>query len=167
MRVEGLDEIDNSILEVIRDHARLSFSEIGEQVGLSRVAVKYRMQQMEKMGVIRGYRTEIAPENAPGAVSFFLDLEVDPEQVEDVIAHLAKDSTIRKICLVSGNCRIHASGSAPNQSTLQAQTRFLYRSLKGVRRMSYSLILSTLMDLDGGIEYEADLSSGETISNVK
>lgn len=36
MHMEGLDQIDNKILEVIKENARLSYSEIGEQVGISK-----------------------------------------------------------------------------------------------------------------------------------
>ena len=160
MQIAGLDEIDNRILEVIADHARLSYSDIGDAVGLSRVAVKKRMDQMEKSGVIRGYRTEIEPKQIPNSIQYFLDIEADPEEMGAIEDYLAKDPMIRQIYLISGSCRIHAIGLAPNQNTLQVQTRLLYRNLKGVRRMTYSVVLSTLKDLDGGIEYESVTDNG-------
>ena len=46
-----------------------------------------------------------------------------------------------------------AEGLAPNRNTLQVYTRYLYRSQKGVLKLNCSIILSTLKDLDGGIEY--------------
>lgn len=36
MNIAGLDKVDNAILEVIKDNARMSYSDIGEKVGLSR-----------------------------------------------------------------------------------------------------------------------------------
>lgn len=36
MFIDGLDEYDNKILAVLEKNARQSYSEIGEQVGLSR-----------------------------------------------------------------------------------------------------------------------------------
>ena len=48
MNIEGLDKKDHDILSVIKDHARMSYSDIGEKVGLSRVAVRNRMEVMEK-----------------------------------------------------------------------------------------------------------------------
>ena len=38
-----MDKLDQRILELIKDNARLSYSEIGKSVGISRVAVKKRM----------------------------------------------------------------------------------------------------------------------------
>lgn len=65
MNIEGLDRFDHAILEVIKDHARMSYSEIGEKVGLSRVAVKNRMEIMEKKGIIQGYKTVIDETKVP------------------------------------------------------------------------------------------------------
>ena len=48
MNSEGLDALDKKILDVIKENARLSYSDIGAQVGISRVAVKNRMDILEK-----------------------------------------------------------------------------------------------------------------------
>ena len=37
MNIEGLDALDNKILDVLKDNARATFSERGEMIGLSRV----------------------------------------------------------------------------------------------------------------------------------
>ena len=156
MHIEGLDEADNRILDVISENARLTYSEIGERIGMSRVAVKLRMKQMEENGVIRGYRTIVEPKRVPESIQFFLDIEADPEQLNDVLNYLGKDPMIRQLYLVTGSCRIHAIGLAVNQATMQVHTNLLYRNCKGVKKMVCSLILNTLKDLDGGIDYEGD-----------
>ena len=48
MFLDGLNELDQKILSLLIENARLSYSEIGERVGLSRVAVKARIQGMEE-----------------------------------------------------------------------------------------------------------------------
>ncbi len=48
MNYEGLDTYDNAILKLIKNDARMSYSDIGQQVGLSRPAVKNRMLAMQK-----------------------------------------------------------------------------------------------------------------------
>ena len=80
MQIEGLDEIDNRILEVIRDNARLTYKEIGERTGISRVSAKTRMEVLQEKGIIRGFQTLIDPTKVPGGTKFFLDIEcVCPE----------------------------------------------------------------------------------------
>ena len=71
MNVESLDVLDNKILEVIKDNARLNYSDIGTMVGLSRVAVKNRMDAMEKKGIIGGYQTVINNNHMPTGVQYY------------------------------------------------------------------------------------------------
>ena len=47
MYIEGLDELDNRIIDVVKNNARLTYSEIGEKVGVSRVSVRKRMEELE------------------------------------------------------------------------------------------------------------------------
>lgn len=62
---------------------------------------------------------------------------------------------IRQIYSVSGNCAIHAAGFVSNPKNLQIFANTLYREAnKGIRRMSCKTVLSTLMDRDGGVDYE-------------
>jgi Lrp/AsnC family transcriptional regulator, leucine-responsive regulatory protein len=54
-----LDETGWHILEVLQENARLSFSELGQRVGLSSPAVAERVRRMEDAGIITGYRAEV------------------------------------------------------------------------------------------------------------
>ena len=67
MFLEGLDALDQQIVSLLIENARLSYSDIGEKVGLSRVAVKSRIQALEQRGVIEEYTTHHQPpENQRG-----------------------------------------------------------------------------------------------------
>src|SRR6266566_3483110 len=54
-----LDETGWNILEALQENARLSFSELGQRVGLSSPAVAERVRRMEDAGIISGYRAEV------------------------------------------------------------------------------------------------------------
>lgn len=153
MHIEGLDETDNKILDIIKDNARLTYKEIGELVGISRVSVKTRMDAMQEKGIIRGFQTVIDSTSVPNGTRFFLDIECVPEYYEEMVAYLADSRLIRQIYSVTGDCRIHAVGFAPNTKSLEFFANTVYRSQRGVRRMGCHTVLSTLMDTDGGVEY--------------
>jgi Lrp/AsnC family leucine-responsive transcriptional regulator len=57
-----VDAIDRRLVELLRTNARLSYAEMGRQVGLSAPAVHERVGKLEAAGVIRGYRAEVEPE---------------------------------------------------------------------------------------------------------
>ena len=40
MHINGIDEKDNEIINILLNDARISYSAIGERIGLSRTAVK-------------------------------------------------------------------------------------------------------------------------------
>ena len=52
MFLDGLDELDRKIVGLLIGNARMSYSELGERVGISRVAARMRVQALEKKGVI-------------------------------------------------------------------------------------------------------------------
>ena len=153
MQIEGLDELDNTILTIIKDDARLTYKEIGERAGISRVSVKARIDALEKKGIIKGYKTVIDEEAVGGGTRFFLDVECAPEHYEDVVEYLAGNRMVREICSVSGECRIHAEGYAANTKNLEYLSNAIFRGGLGVRRISCHTVLSVMMDKDGGVDY--------------
>lgn len=66
MYLDGLDELDQKIIRLLIENARISYSDIGEETGISRVAVKARIQALEKRGVIEEYTTIINPQKSVG-----------------------------------------------------------------------------------------------------
>ena len=158
MNVEGLDLLDNKILDVLKDNARVSYSEIGDIVGLSRVAVKNRIEAMEQTGVIQGYQTIINPTNVPQGVKFVIDVETYPESFQNVVDELATDELLRQIYTTTGDCRLHAIGFAQNLTKMQEYVNHLYISTKGIRKMSCHILVATIKDVDGGVEYEREVS---------
>lgn len=54
-----LDETGWRILHALQENARISFSELGQRVGLSAPAVAERVRRMEDAGIIKGYHAEI------------------------------------------------------------------------------------------------------------
>ena len=51
MFLDGLDEIDQKIVTMLIQNARASYSELGENAGISRVAARSRVQALEEKGI--------------------------------------------------------------------------------------------------------------------
>ena len=106
-----MDQIDQKILELIRENARMSYSDIGKAVGISRVSAKKRMDSMEKAGVIGGYHTVIDEEKARGGLR------------------------------------------SRNQSTMESHVTYLFNHTKGIRKISWHILLSDLRQAEEGDGY--------------
>lgn len=153
MHIEGLDDIDNKILTILEENARMSYSDIGAQVGLSRVAVKTRMTALEEKKIIQGYHAVIDPARLQDSIQFFLDVETCPEEYNDIVDVIANSKMIRKVYCVTGDSRIHAVGLAPNSKELNRYAHSLYAGTKGIRKLRCDTVLSTIKDMDGGVDY--------------
>ena len=139
-----MDKIDHAILEIIKDNARMSYSEIGKAVGLSRVAVKKRMDAMEASGVIRGYRAVIDEEKVLEGIRYTIDIEVIPEQYREVVKVLQADRKLEEIYSTTGESRIHCIGRSANPTTMEAHVNYLFNHTKGIRKISWHILLSDL-----------------------
>jgi Lrp/AsnC family transcriptional regulator, leucine-responsive regulatory protein len=54
-----IDVLDEQLLGLLATDGRLSMADLGRRVGLSRTAVLARVQRLERIGVIRGYRAVV------------------------------------------------------------------------------------------------------------
>ena len=102
MYLNGLDELDQKIVQLLIKNARLSYSDIGKEVGISRVAVKARIQALEKKGVIEEYTTIINPQKISGAISCYFEIETLSNSFTDVIDILNQNNIVTQIYRVTG-----------------------------------------------------------------
>ena len=69
-----MDDIDRTIVALLRENARRSFKDIGEHVHLTAPAVKRRVDRLERDGVIRGYTTVVDSRAFGWHAEAFVDL---------------------------------------------------------------------------------------------
>ena len=60
-RPRELDKIDRKILRILQAEGRISFTELGERVGLSTTPCTERVRRLEREGVITGYHAHLDP----------------------------------------------------------------------------------------------------------
>ena len=149
MFLQGLDELDQKIVRLLIENARMSYSEIGAKVGVSRVAVKLRIQALEQRGVIEEYTTVINPQKLSGAVSCYFEIETEPSDLAHVVEVLKADDTVTQIYRVTGNSRLHVHAVAASAREMEALITEVIDPLPGVTRCSCSTILSRVKDIKG------------------
>ena len=149
MFLDGLDDLDQKIIRCLIQNARMSYSEIGQQVGISRVAVKMRVQALEKKGIIEEYTTIINPQKISGAISCYFEIETVPDTLEEVISILEKNDTVTQIYRVTGKSRLHVHAVSPSQEELEQLLNGTMDHLPGVMECSTNIILSRVKDIKG------------------
>ena len=149
MFLDGLDELDQRIVRLLIENARMSYSDIGKAVGISRVAVKARVQALERRGVIEEYTTVINPQRISGAVSCYFEIETLPETLAEVTAILSGNETVTQVYRVTGKNKLHVHAVAASQEEMEALLREVIDLLPGVTSCGCNIILSRVKDIKG------------------
>ncbi len=149
MFLDGLDALDQKIVQLLIRNARMSYSDIGDKVGISRVAVKARIQALERRGIIEEYTTIINPQKISGAVSAYFEIETLPDALPPVIENLAQNDTITQIYRVTGQNKLHVHAIASSGEEMEMLIREVIDPLPGVVRSSCNIILSRIKDVKG------------------
>lgn len=149
MFLDGLDELDRKIVGLLIQNARMSYSDIGQQVGISRVAVKMRVQALEKKGIIEEYTTIINPQKLGGAVSCYFEIETAPESLSEVAEILRQNNTVTQIYRVTGRSKLHVHAVAASGEEMERLVCGTIDKLPGVTSCSCNIIFSRIKDIKG------------------
>ena len=149
MFLEGLDELDQEIIRLLTENARMSYSEIGQKIGISRVAVKMRAQSLEKRGIIEEYTVIINPQKISGAVSCYFEIETKPEALMDVAETLRQNDTVTQIYRVTGKSKLHVHTVASSSNEMEQLIHGTIDQLPGIVECSTNVILSRIKDIKG------------------
>ncbi|MBO2537810.1 MULTISPECIES: Lrp/AsnC family transcriptional regulator [Rummeliibacillus] len=105
-----LDEMDHQIIELLNQNGRISFTDLGKKVNLSRVAVQARIQALLEKGVIERFTAVINPEQIGFQVSAFFNVEVEPKNLQEVAEILASDPAVSSLYHMTGPSKLHMHG---------------------------------------------------------
>ena len=149
MYLKGLDELDRKILDLRTQNARYTYSELGERLGLSRGAIKNRMDALEERGIIEGYTVIVNPQKLGSAVSCYYELEARPDALPEILRRLEACPTVTQIYRVTGECCLHIHAVAADQEELERLMNEVLDRLPGVEKLTTRVILSRVKDVKG------------------
>ncbi len=144
MQFHGLDAKDREILALLRKDARMSYSDIGARIGLSRTAVKNRVSALQECGVIRGYRAIIDSQTIPEMMTFVVNIETKPECFDGAKEFLCKADEVVSLVQTTGNCHLLAICVASDVPTMRTFVNHTYKTLPGVLSISAHSVLDVI-----------------------
>ena len=149
MFLDGLDELDQQIVKLLIRNARMSYSGIGQKIGISRVAVRSRVQALEQAGIIEEYTTVINPQKISGAISCYFEIETVPDTLPEVAALLEQNDTVTQIYRVTGKSKLHVHAVASSSEEMEELMYGTMDKLPGVVECSCNMIFSRIKDIKG------------------
>lgn len=123
-----MDATDNTILGILREEARISFSELGRRVGLSTNAASARVRRLESTGLILGYRAVLASDTLDpvSGLESFIDVRLHTDTDSSAfLAWALAEQTVRDAVHVTGPYDYLLHVAVPNTQALDALLRRL------------------------------------------
>lgn len=136
-----LDEIDRQILDALHENSRISYTDLGKQIGLSRVSIQARINSLIEAGVIERFTVVINPAKVGIQVSAFFNVDIEPIYLDQVAEKLAKEPPITSLYHMTGPSTLHMHGIFPNNHEME---RFLLETLytmPGIVRVETQMLL--------------------------
>jgi Lrp/AsnC family transcriptional regulator, leucine-responsive regulatory protein len=144
-----LDGVDRKIIALLQGNAKLTFAEIGSDVGLSSSAIKRRVDRLEQDGVIVGYGARIDPSALGDGIEALIEVYcADRIAPADVGRSLADLEQVVSAFTVSGEPDAVIRARVASIADLEKFVETLRRD-RNVLRTRTLIVLSTLIDRPG------------------
>ena len=104
--MKSMDTTDRRLVVALSRDGRRAAADLAKELGLSRQAVTDRIRDLERRGVIRGYRADVDPAalglGVRAQVRISLDGKIDAGKEKDVLKRLTGHPMVRSVYRVSG-----------------------------------------------------------------
>ncbi len=139
-----MDEVDRTIVALLREDARRSYQDIGRHVHLSAPAVKRRVDKLEHEGVVLGYTAIVDPEAFGWHAEAFVDLYCEGNMPAGAIKQaVEREAGVVAAHTVAGEASALLHVMAPDTKGLELTLERI-RATEGVTRTVTEVVLSTL-----------------------
>jgi Lrp/AsnC family leucine-responsive transcriptional regulator len=97
-----LDEIDIKILEILQENCKLNFTQIGQQLDIAESTVRYRIERLEKRGIITNYIALINPRMVGLTITTIMMIKINPQKIQEISPKLAAFKELRHLFRTTG-----------------------------------------------------------------
>ncbi len=139
-----MDEIDRRLLTSLEENARQSFADLGEQIGLSKTPCWQRVRDLERSGVIRGYRADIDAAQLGLQVQAFVHVTLSSAQHAEFETAVIQHPAVLQCFTTAGQAdylvHILVAGIAELDNLLRMQIS----RMPGVQRIETTVCMKTI-----------------------
>ncbi len=147
-----MDDTDKTILSLLRRNGRMSFQELGDEIGMSRVAAKKRVTKLEEEGIIRGYNACIYREDE---VTMLIDIVTQPvkEKYDEVLNFLTSNSEYIRQMYITEEYHIHIVAVSNSESNLKYLITMIKKKCgNNLRELIYPIVTDVIRNVYAGIK---------------
>ncbi|MGM7719347.1 Lrp/AsnC family transcriptional regulator [uncultured Metabacillus sp.] len=144
-----IDNIDRRILELLTVNGRMSYSDIGKELDLSRVSVRERVNQLIKNEVIEKFSVVINSEKMGKNVSAFFEVDCEPGSLVSVAETLADNPCVSSCYQMTGPSTLHMHVLVDDFGALEKFINNELYALEGITRVESHILLRRFKSRSG------------------
>ncbi|UVI29321.1 Lrp/AsnC family transcriptional regulator [Paenibacillus spongiae] len=137
-----IDEIDRKIISALLENARISYTDLAKEIGLSRVAVQARINTLIEEGVVERFTAVINPVKIGITVSAFFNVEVEPKSLQQVADRLAEEPSVTSLYLMTGPSKLHMHGLFRDNQEMELFMKEKLYPLEGITSVDSQVLIT-------------------------
>ncbi|WP_127520327.1 Lrp/AsnC family transcriptional regulator [Mesorhizobium sp. Z1-4] len=137
-----MDDLDRSLVTLLRHNARRSISDFAQELGVSRATVRSHIQRLENSGEILGYTVILRADAVDQRVRGIMMIEVEGHSADKVIRALGGLAEVGTVHTTNGRWDLIAEVGTHTLTDFDAVLRRI-RLIPGITGSETSLFLAT------------------------
>jgi len=138
-----IDERDRQILSLLLENGRIPLKEIGKKLGISDVAVKKRIDKLEKAGIIKGYTANIDPKALGFSIISLTGVDVEPSDLIRLARILSSKEYVKSAWITAGDHSIMLEIWARDSEEMERIIKEI-EGMQGVNRVCPAVVTQKL-----------------------
>ncbi len=144
-----LDTTDRKILELLTINGRMSYVDIAKELGLSRVAIRERINQLMEEEIIEKFSVVINSDKIGKKVSAFFEVDCEPTCLVSVAETLAENPKVASCYQMTGPSTLHMHVLVEDFEQLEQFINEELYALKGITRVESHILLRRFKSRSG------------------
>jgi len=147
--IRELDKIDRKILSVLQQDARISITDLAEQVSLSVTPCSERIKRMEKERVILGYHARLDPDALELSLLVFVEIKLSAKSgviFEKFKQEIVKLPNVLECHLVSGDFDYLIKARIPKMADYRKLLGDILLTLPGVQESKSYIVMEEVKE---------------------
>jgi DNA-binding Lrp family transcriptional regulator len=136
-----VDPIDLKILNLMRSDARISLTSMSRKLRLSKSAIKYRVDRLIELGVIKSFFTLVDSAVYGISLSVVFDLTVAQQVIESVAEKLSSYPEVIRVYELTNSPDLHVHALFKDSDQLERFIRNKLYSISGITVIKSGMIM--------------------------
>ncbi len=142
--MKSVDEKDIRIIQMLREDARMSYTNMAKKLNITEAAVRKRVKNLESKGVIKKYTVEVDSSKLGYNIVSLTGVDTDPEKFLEVAKRLKDEDFARSVYITTGDHMIMTEIWAKDGDELTHIISEKIGKLPGVKKICPAIILEKI-----------------------